>query len=126
MAVHPAHDEVVHPAAPVAGRRAEGGAEGEGDGRGAQGDQQVDAPGVDEPRELVTPVEVGAERMPHGDTGQGGRGVGLVGIVGRQPRRQQGRDGDDEDRAERRERKPVAGEPAPGHQRRRMRGSASP
>ena len=88
---HP-HQELVEPAPAIARHRAEHGAQRQRDGRRGEGHEQVDAPGVDDARELVAAVEIGAEPVPAARRLERVLGVGRVRVVGhdhaaRRPRR---------------------------------------
>src|SRR3954447_12005178 len=113
--VDDAHDHRVDPTADVPREEADRGPDDQRHARGPEGDQQVDAPAVEDAREHVAPELVGAQWVTGGERrGERVERVEGVRVVRRQQRRRERRhDHDPEDRAPRDQRRVADEPPAP-------------
>ena len=109
--VDDARDDAVGPAAEIAGDQPERRADQAGGGGRREGDDEGDAPAIDQPREQVAAEAVGAEPEAR---------LGALHPEGRQPLEHQilgerilRRDQRREDRREQRDKQPAAGKPQP-------------
>jgi hypothetical protein len=81
--IHRTHRHIVDPAAAIADDGAEQGADGDSSGRGRKGHRQIDTRGIDDARELIAAIEIGAEPMLPGYRLQRRAGIGRIRRIGR-------------------------------------------
>ena len=127
--VHEAGQHRVAPSAVVAGHQSHHHADDERDQRGADSHHQRDPSAVDDARQHVTPLVVGAEQKavvpgPHRDAGERQPGIGVLVVrpVADERGQQRGEDGHEDekhDEAQRDHGDPVMAEPGPGQLPRR-------